>query len=214
MVKLKSGEFNNSRCGSGAAQRREAPPRIATRTERRVRRRAKPAVRVTPGELCYSSTMAVRTSDADKLFNGTAQPCRMRGDPPSPAITATPRPPRHLAGRAREHWKRLAPLLLGTVRQSDLPALEHFCTDLARLDTLRAKLEAEGESYPTVTASGAPMVRVRPEVSQEKAVAARVLQWFAHFETHAFEPVSGPSGSAAASQRPARPLPAKLPIKS
>jgi P27 family predicted phage terminase small subunit len=125
--------------------------------------------------------MSNRTSDLEKAFYGTAKPHRLRGDPHSPPITATPKCPRHLAGRAREHWRRLAPLLLGTVRLSDLPALEYFCTDLATLDGLRETLEQHGMTYESATAAGAKMIRPRPEVPLEKALASLVREWFAAF---------------------------------
>src|SRR4029450_5426830 len=59
--------------------------------------------------------MSRRTSDAEKVLNGTDRPFRLRGDPHSPPITATPKNPRWMNGRQRDHWRRLAPLLVGTI---------------------------------------------------------------------------------------------------
>jgi P27 family predicted phage terminase small subunit len=125
--------------------------------------------------------MSRRTSDAEKVLNGTNRPFRLRGDPHSPPITATPKNPRWMKGRQRDHWRRLAPLLVGTIRESDLPALELFCADMARLDALREVLETKGETYESMTAAGALIIRPRPEVPLEKALASRVREWFAAF---------------------------------
>src|SRR5206468_9946069 len=99
----------------------------------------------------------------------------------SPPITTPPKCPRHLKGTARDHWRRLTKILIGTIRESDLPALEHFVTDLARLDALRETIEKQGATYESRTAAGALMYRVRPEVPMEKALASRVKEWLASF---------------------------------
>ena len=101
-----------------------------------------------------------------KALQGTLRPDRANPNEPTLPV-ATPAPPSWLAARGRRLWRELAPVLedMRVVTAADRQALALLCDALGEYADARAVITKQGVTYEAMTASGAVMVRPRPEVT-------------------------------------------------
>lgn len=135
-----------------------------------------------------------RIPTALKDLRGTLQPCRTNGAEPRPAI-GIPDPPPGLSDAALAIWPAVAEALAGmrVVAVSDAIALAGLCETLGDLAAARAALarpvrvgrrvvaKAGARTYTTVSRSGTPIIRNRPEVAQIADADRRLLVWLSRF---------------------------------
>jgi P27 family predicted phage terminase small subunit len=99
-----------------------------------------------------------------KVLHGTDRPDRVNPREPQPSADGVS-PPAWLKGKARTHWKQIAPILqdMQILTVADETALAMLCDALAEYIEAQQVLRKEGRTYKTYTEAGAPMWRTRPE---------------------------------------------------
>lgn len=106
-----------------------------------------------------------RKPTAIKLVTGTAQPCRMNPDEPTPTLTDL-RPPGilRLHGTARRLWRLLAPMLDGmsVLTDPDKMALGRLCTLWGQVIDWERQAEKDGPTYETFNKLGERIIRPNP----------------------------------------------------
>lgn len=112
--------------------------------------------------------MAGRKPTPTSLHVLRGNPSRKRlpkAEPKPAAMPVVPEPPSHLPELAAEEWRRLAGLLDGMnlLTESDLKALETYCTAYHAYRETSEVLADEGYTYETVSRDGSVMNRKRPE---------------------------------------------------
>jgi P27 family predicted phage terminase small subunit len=117
-----------------------------------------------------------RKPDHLKIVAGTAQPCRMNPDAPTPS-KALPEPPEHLSPTAADWFRRTLAILDGM----GIASADHV--DMLTLAAMRYEeildcsmvIEDLGRTYVTVSVTGSRMFKARPEVAMRNE-AMRHLQ--------------------------------------
>lgn len=90
---------------------------------------------------------------------------------PGSAPTATPGPvppaPAHLCELARSEWERVAPMLAeaGLLTPAAMGVFEGYCDAYGKFRQASEMLRRDGLTYETVTKSGSPLIRARPETA-------------------------------------------------
>lgn len=96
-------------------------------------------------------------------------------EPPSDGIVMPP----HLGELARAKWRELLPMLQGVkvMTRADVEALSRYCDTWEWWLATRAKLKAEGDTYPILNDKGeVKYVAQRPEVSIAHKLAVQLRQ--------------------------------------
>ena len=88
-----------------------------------------------------------------------------------PDVGKAPTCPRWLSKEAREHWRRIVPILtrMRLVGDVDADALAQYCVAFARWRECMKVLDRDGWSYTTENKNGATYTAERPEAWQAKA---------------------------------------------
>ncbi|MGY2051693.1 phage terminase small subunit P27 family [Methylobacterium sp. JK268] len=106
-----------------------------------------------------------RVPDAIKQLAGTAQPCRMNPDAPTPA-EGVPQPPDWLSDRAAAIFRDLAAITdrMRVASPDDVAMMALLASRLEEIEVCTAVIEDLGRVYQTVSNTGATLHRARPEV--------------------------------------------------
>jgi len=116
----------------------------------------------------------------------------LRGNPGCrPINAAEPKPPAdgiamppHLGEMAAARWRELLPMLQATrvMTRADVEALARYCDTYEWWLAVRAKLKAEGDTYPILNDGGqVKYIAQRPEVSIAHKLAQQLRQHEADF---------------------------------
>ena len=116
----------------------------------------------------------------------------LRGNPSKrPLNAAEPQPPaigivmpEHLSEVAARRWGELLPMLQATrvMTRADVEALARYCDTYEWWLAVRAKLKAEGDTYPILNDGGEiKYIAQRPEVSIAHKLATQLRQLEADF---------------------------------
>lgn len=116
------------------------------------------------------------TPTAIKLARGTAR--NVNKNEPKPSADGVKMPP-HLGEVAAKKWRQLLPLLqeVRLMTQADIDALARYCDTFEWWLAVRAKLRAEGDTYPILNDGGeVKYIAQRPEVSIAHKLAQQLRQ--------------------------------------
>jgi len=116
------------------------------------------------------------TPTAIKIARGTQR--GVRADEPTPPTDGITMPP-HLGEVAAARWRELLPMLQGVrvMTQADVEALARYCDTYEWWLATRAKLKAEGDTYPILNDGGeVKYIAQRPEVSIAHKLAQQLRQ--------------------------------------
>ena len=122
-----------------------------------------------------------RTPTAIKIARGTRR--AQRADEPQPPTDGIAMPP-HLGQVAAARWDELLPMLQATrvMTRADVEALARYCDTYEWWLAVRAKLKAEGDTYPILNDGGeVKYIAQRPEVSIAHKLAQQLRQLEADF---------------------------------
>ena len=111
-----------------------------------------------------------------KVARGTAR--GVRTDEPQPPADGV-KMPKHLGKVAAAKWRELLPLLQGVrvMTRADIEALARYCDTWEWWLATRAKLKAEGDTYPILNDGGeVKYIAQRPEVSIAHKLAQQLRQ--------------------------------------
>lgn len=117
-----------------------------------------------------------------KVLHGTDRPDRVNANEPKPSTDGV-KPPSWVKGKARTHWKKIAPMLsdMGILTVADETALGLLCDALAEYIAAQDVMRSEGRTYKTYTEAGAPMWRPRPESAMAQDAWRRVNAMLGQF---------------------------------
>lgn len=122
-----------------------------------------------------------RKPTAKKEVEGTLRPDRAPASEPRPAVEEPPCPP-WLSRRAREHWERVAPLLLQqrVLATTDEAALVLYCELYAEFGDLTERIHKRGAGGGRYYKAGqrwysTPWSRERRDTAKRLAAAAAAL---------------------------------------
>lgn len=124
--------------------------------------------------------MSEKLPTETKQFQRTHRPSRDRqGLEAGARLTEVPEPPENLFAGAAEHWRELAPLLVGLelLTAADLPALKLTCKTLATVDALESCIQSEGFTIEAATGGRKAHPALKALETQRNA-AARLLSDF------------------------------------
>ena len=117
-----------------------------------------------------------KTPTAVRRARGTLRV--VRSDEPQPPVGGVTMPP-HLGEVAAARWRELLPLLqsVRVMTQADIEALARYCDTYEWWLATRAKLKAEGDTYPILNDGGeVKYIAQRPEVSIAHKLAQQLRQ--------------------------------------
>jgi P27 family predicted phage terminase small subunit len=115
------------------------------------------------------------TPTAMKRARGTARKKSPEPEPPADAIAM----PGHLGPVAQARWRELLPMLeaVRVMTNADIEALARYCDTYEWWLAVRAKLRAEGDTYPILNDGGqVKYIAQRPEVSIAHKLATQLRQ--------------------------------------
>ena len=139
-----------------------------------------------------------RTPTAIRVARGT-QRARRQAEPQPPANGITIPP--HLGQVAAARWAELLPMLqaVRVMTKADIEALARYCDTYEWWLAVRAKLKAEGDTYPILNDGGEiKYIAQRPEVSIAHKLAQQLRQLEQDFGLN-------PSARASMNVEPAKP---------
>lgn len=117
-----------------------------------------------------------KTPTAIKIARGTQRAQRPdEPQPPADGVTM----PAHLGEVAAGRWRELLPLLqsVRVMTRADIEALARYCDTYEWWLATRAKLRAEGDTYPILNDGGeVKYIAQRPEVSIAHKLATQLRQ--------------------------------------
>lgn len=118
-----------------------------------------------------------------KILRGNPGCRPLNADEPQPPADGILMPP-HLGEVAAARWAELLPMLQATrvMTRADVEALARYCDTYEWWLAVRAKLKAEGDTYPILNDGGeVKYIAQRPEVSIAHKLAQQLRQLEADF---------------------------------
>lgn len=118
-----------------------------------------------------------------KILRGNPGCRPLNADEPQPPTDGIATPP-HLGQVAAARWDELLPMLQATrvMTRADVEALARYCDTYEWWLAVRAKLKAEGDTYPILNDGGeVKYIAQRPEVSIAHKLAQQLRQLEADF---------------------------------
>lgn len=113
-----------------------------------------------------------------KILRGNPGKRDVNGSEPQPPVDGIVMPP-HLGDVAAARWSDLLPMLQSTrvMTRADVEALARYCDTYEWWLATRAKLRAEGDTYPILNDAGEiKYIAQRPEVSIAHKLAQQLRQ--------------------------------------
>lgn len=113
-----------------------------------------------------------------KILRGNPGKQALNADEPQPPTDGVVMPP-HLGEIAARRWGELMPMLQATrvMTRADIEALARYCDTYEWWLAVRAKLKAEGDTYPILNDGGeVKYIAQRPEVSIAHKLSQQLRQ--------------------------------------